>query len=389
MKINGISLSEPYLFGNEKKYINECIDSNWVSTAGYFVEKFEQEIAKFCNVKYAVSCNSGSSALDIALKLAGVEKNDEVIVPTLTFIASVNAIAYNQAHPLFIDVDEYFNLDVTKYINFIKNNTFKKDGYTFNLKTKRRIKAIMPVHVWGNAVNFSSLLNFCKDQNIEIVEDATESLGSRYTSYEMKKKKPGGLGLVGCLSFNGNKIITSGGGGMILTNNKDLAKKALYLTTQAKDDSLRFIHNNVGYNYRLPNINAALGLAQLENINEILKLKKQNHDLYRDLFRNHKKLNICDTPSYAENNHWMNILRIESNKKNIFEPLLKHLIKLGIQVRPIWYLNHKQRQYVDCSRDDLSYAEGLYSNSLCLPSSTGIKKSQIEIVAKEIKAFID
>ena len=139
----------------------------------------------------------------------------------------------------------------------------------------------------------------------------------------------------------------------------------------------------------MPNINAALGLAQLENINEILKLKKQNYNLYRDLFRNHKKLSICDTPSYAENNHWMNILRIESNKKNIFEPLLKHLIKLGIQVRPIWYLNHKQRQYVDCSRDDLSYAESLYSNSLCLPSSTGIKKSQIEIVAKEIKAFID
>ena len=225
MKINEISLSEPYLFGNEKKYINECIDSNWVSTAGYFVEKFEQEIAKFCNVKYAVSCNSGTSALDIALKLAGVEKYDEVIVPTLTFIASVNAIAYNQAHPLFIDVDEYFNLDVTKYINFIKNNTFKKDGYTFNLKTKRRIKAIMPVHVWGNAVNFSSLLNFCKDQNIEIVEDATESLGSRYSSYEMKKKKPGGLGLVGCLSFNGNKIITSGGGGMILTKHYILPLK--------------------------------------------------------------------------------------------------------------------------------------------------------------------
>ena len=269
-----IPLSVPNLKGNEKKYLKECIDTEFVSSVGKFVDLFEKKISRYTNSKYAVACTSGTAALHLSLRIIGVKSQDEVIVPTMTFIATANAIKYLNASPIFMDCDEYYNIDVKKLLNFLKFNTFFKNGYTYNKKTKKIIKAIIPVHVSGNAVNLKPILNICKKKNILIIEDAAEALGTFYIDNKKKGKHAGTIGDIGCLSFNGNKIITSGGGGMIITNNKELAKKARYLSTQATNDSINYVHNEIGYNYRLTNIQAAVGLAQLEKINLFIKKKK-------------------------------------------------------------------------------------------------------------------
>ena len=234
-----IPLSVPSLQGKEWQYVKECLDTEWVSSAGKYVGLFESKIAEFTGARYAVACVNGTAALQVALKLARVLPGDEVIVPTLTFIAPVNAVSYNGASPLFMDADEYYNIDAEKTIEFINNKTVFKDGFTINKTTKKRITAIVPVHVWGNACWLEDLLPLCEERNITIVEDACESLGTFYEDGDVKRKHTGTIGQLGCLSFNGNKIITTGGGGMILTDDADLADKARYLTTQAKDDPIR------------------------------------------------------------------------------------------------------------------------------------------------------
>ena len=279
-----ISLHEPLFKGNERKYIKNCLDEGWVSSAGKYVNTFEKKISQYTGAKYAVACINGTSALQISLKLVGVRKNDEVIVPSMTFIAAVNAIHYNNAKPIFMDCDEYYTIDTNKTFDFLNNETRtikKKIGgknltITFNKKTGNRISAIVIVHVFGNAGKIGKLVDLCRKKNIALVEDAAESIGSFYISNKFKKKHTGTIGTIGCLSFNGNKIITTGGGGMILTNNKKIAQKAKYITNQAKDDSIYSIHNEVGYNFRLPNVLAALGLAQLESLSAYIKKKKIN-----------------------------------------------------------------------------------------------------------------
>ena len=277
-----IPLSVPNLCGNELKYVRKCIKTEWVSTAGHFISIFEKKIASYLGSKYAVACINGTSALQVALRVLKVRKNDEVIVPSMTFIAPVNAINYNNAKPIFMDCDEYYTIDINKTVDFInkETRTIKKKIYgkdltvTVNRKTGNRITAIIVVHVFGNAVRIGSLANLCKKKNIALVEDAAESIGTFYKLDRYKKKHTGTIGIIGCLSFNGNKIITTGGGGMILTDNKKIAKKAKYLTNQAKDDPIYSIHNEVGYNFRLTNIQAALGIAQLEALSKYIKKKK-------------------------------------------------------------------------------------------------------------------
>ena len=284
-----ISLHEPLFAGNEQKYIKNCLDRGWVSSAGKYVDIFEKKITKFTGAKYAVACINGTSALQVSLKLVGVKKGDEVIVPSLTFIAPVNAIDYNNAKPIFMDCDEYYTIDVNKTVDFINKETriIKKKvsgndlTITVNKKTGNRITAIIIVHIFGNASRLDKLVNLCRKKNIALIEDAAESIGTIYTLDKFKKKHTGTIGTVGCLSFNGNKIITTGGGGMILTNSQKIAKKARYLTTQAKDDPIYSIHNEVGYNFRLTNIQAALGLAQLESLSKYIKKKKIIHERYK------------------------------------------------------------------------------------------------------------
>lgn len=267
-----IGLHPPYLNLNAMKYLKECISRGWVSTSGNYVDKFEEKIKKFTGSKYAIACNSGTSALHISLKLAGVLEGDEVIAPTVTFVATINSIIYNLGKPVFMDCDEYYNIDPKKTIDFLKNNTFKKNNKTYNKKTNNRISAIIITHVWGHAAEIFELVTECRSRNIKIIEDASESLGTRYKS---GKKHTGTLGLFGVFSFNANKIITTGSGGMIITNNHQLAKRAKYLSTQAKNDLIFFIHNEIGYNYRMTNISAAIGLSQISEIKKFINKKKK------------------------------------------------------------------------------------------------------------------
>jgi len=391
-----INLHEPLLAGNERKYIKNCLDQGWVSSAGKYVDIFEKKISKYTGAKYAVACINGTTALQVSLRLVGVKKNDEVIVPSMTFIAPVNAISYNNAKPIFMDCDEYYTIDVNKTVDFINNETHtikqKKFGnnlsITVNNKTGNRITAIIVVHVFGNAANLDRLVDLCRRKNIALIEDAAESIGTFYSTSRYKKRHTGTLGTIGCLSFNGNKIITTGGGGMILTNNQKIAKKAKYLITQAKDDPIYSVHNEVGYNFRLTNILAALGLAQLESLSKYIKKKKVIHERYKAKINKIKYLSISNTPYYAVCNYWLNILEINKNlSKKKLSKIIKYLFKKGIEVRPLWHPNHLQKKYKNCQNYKLDNINKIYLNRLCLPSSSQLTKKKQDFICKKLKIF--
>ncbi|MDR3610257.1 MAG: LegC family aminotransferase [Ignavibacteriaceae bacterium] len=389
-----IPLSVPSIKGNEWKYIKECLDTEWVSSVGNYVDQFEKKIAEYTGTKYAVACINGTSALHVSLLLAGVKPEDEVIVPTLTFIATVNSIKYCGAYPVFMDSDCYYNLNTEKTIEFIiKETEMKKTNISggneewrsYNKRTGRCISAIIPVHIFGNAVWLDDIYKVCKEKNIKIIEDAAESLGTKYSKGKLKGKNTGSIGELGCLSFNGNKIITAGGGGMIITNNKKYAEKAKYLTTQAKDDSVRFIHNEIGFNYRLSNIQAALGVAQLEKLGSYIKIKKNNYDLYKKYIQKIDGLNLAAVPEYAVNNYWMYALQIDKERYGKDKKqLMRHLHDNNIQSRPVWYLNHKQKKYKCCQSFFIEEAEILYQETLNIPCSVNLRKESILKVIEKL-----
>ncbi len=383
-KTQTIPLSVPHIFGKEWRYVKRCIDTGWVSTAGQYVNELEKKIAALTQAKYAVACSSGTVALQVALEIVGVKKGDEVIVPTVTFIAPVNAVRYCGAEPIFMDADEYFNIDVDKVLAFLKNNTVQKNGRCFNKKTKKVISAVIPVHIFGNAADLYRLIPECKKRNIKVVEDATESLGTVYKT----GKHTGTLGEMGCYSFNGNKIITAGGGGMIVTNNSSYAYQAMYLTTQAKDDGLYYIHNNVGYNYRLNNLQAAMGVAQLECLGKVLKRKAANFDLYKKEVKKIKGLWIPQRPAYARNNNWMYPLCIDEKIYGRTRDELLTLFKQeSIEVRPLWQLNHLQKPYRGNEVYKIIHAPELLEVTLNLPCSYGLTKEQIYRVVGLLKKW--
>ena len=382
-----IPLFTPTIRGNEWKYIKECLDTNWVSSAGSYVDLFEHKIAEFTGAKYAVSCVNGTSALQLSLILSGVNSGDEVIVPTLTFIAPVNAIAYNNAIPLFIGADKFFNINIEATIEFIKTKTIYKNGFSYNKDTKNKISAIIPVHIWGNAVLLDELSVLCNERNIAIIEDSSESLGTYYLKGKFKGQHTGTIGKCGCLSFNGNKIITTGGGGAILTNDRKIAEKAKYLTTQAKDDPIRYIHNEVGYNFRMTNIQAALGVAQLEQLPSFLKFKKEIYNEYNLGISKIKGISLADTPNYSNNNHWMNLVILDAKKYGEDKTsLMNRLNNSGVQTRPVWTLNHMQKPYNNCFSYALENSNDLVNNSLCIPSSANLTKDEINQVILHLNA---
>jgi len=383
-----IPLSVPSLKGNELKYIQECVETEWVSSVGKYVELFETKIADYTGSKFAIATVNGTSALHISLILSDTKPGDEVIVPTITFIAPVNTVMYLRAEPIFMDSDNYYNISSDKTIEFIKTRTYFENGFTYNKNTGKRIKAIIPVHIFGNAVLFDELFEICRERNITIIEDATESLGTRYISGKFAGCHTGTIGELGCLSFNGNKIITTGGGGMILTSNADLAAKAKYLTTQAKDDKVRYIHNEIGYNYRLTNIQAALGVAQLENIEKFITIKKNNYNTYKNAINNIPGLSLAEVPDYADSNYWMYALVID---KNIYgkdrEQLMKYLGENEIQSRPLWQLNHLQKPYKECYSYKIEKSYELLDNTLNIPCSVNLLKEDIDFVIEKLKGF--
>ena len=376
-----LPLSVPSISGNEWKYVKECLDTEWVSSGGKYVDLFEEKICEYTGAKLAVACVNGTSALHVSLRLAGVEAGHEVIAPTLTFIAPINVIRYLFAEPVFMDCDDYYNIDAEKTVRFIKEETRFENGYTTNKLTGKIISAIIPVHVFGNAVDLEPLLEICLERNIKIVEDATESLGTKYVGGGLKEKHCGTVGDMGCLSFNGNKIITTGGGGMILTDNQELAEKAKYLTTQAKDDGIRYIHNEIGYNFRLTNIQAAMGVAQLEQLPKFLETKKNTYQAYHEKIDKIPGLKIASDPDDAENNHWMIPMQIEEGKYGKSrDELMAILAENRIESRPVWYLNHLQKPFKENQHYLIEKSLYLYDTTLNIPSSGNINEGQINKV---------
>lgn len=381
-----IPLSVPSLKGNEWKYVKECLDAEWVSSAGTYVERFESDLASFVRAPYAVACVNGTAALHVALLVVGVLPGEEVLVPTLTFIATINAVRYVGAEPVFMDCDDFYNVDVEKTTEFLVKETEFRNGHTYNRSTGKRIAAIVPVHVFGNAAKLHGIVDICRERNIRIVEDATESLGTYYLNPELQDRHTGTVGDIGCFSFNGNKIITTGGGGMLVTSNAEYAKKARYLTTQAKDDEVRYVHNEIGFNFRLTNVQAAIGVAQMECLSELVESKRKIYARYKEKTSSIDGVAVADSPSYARNNHWMVPLQIEVNRYGKGrEELMAFLSQYGIQTRPVWHLNHLQAPYRTCQSYRIEKALVLLASTLCIPCSVSLTEDDMDCVISNLR----
>ena len=359
-----ISLHEPIFKGNEKKYLSECIDSTYVSSVGKFVDSFELKMAEYTGAKHAIVCVNGTAALHMSLMLCGIQKDDEVLTQPLTFISTANAISYTGAQPVFIDVDlETMGLSPTSVQLFLEEfGDLRNDGFCYNKVTGRRISACVPMHTFGHPTKIEELVKVCDNYNIPVVEDAAESLGSKY-----RGKHTGTFGKLGILSFNGNKIITTGGGGMILTNDEELSLKAKHLTTQAKKNHLwEYSHDQIGYNYRMPNINAALGLAQLEQLDDFLASKREIANQYSLFFRTQSIIFISE-PENAVSNYWLNSIRFKDfNEREAFLTISN---ENGIRTRPAWQLMNKLTMFAGCQTDSLVNASKIADTLVNLPSS--------------------
>ena len=359
-----IPLHEPRFSGNEKKYLNDCIDSTFVSSVGKFVDQFEEKMAEYTGAKYAVAAVNGTAALHIALLLADVQEGDEVITQPLTFIATANAISYLNANPVFVDVDkDTLGLSAEKLNDFLVNNTeIKPDGFCYNKATGKRIKACVPMHTFGHPCRIDEIKDICGKYNISLVEDAAESLGSLFNG-----KHTGTFGLMGTLSFNGNKTITSGGGGMIITDNEALAKKAKRLTTQAKvPHKWNYVHNMIGYNYRLTNLAAALGLAQLEQLPGFLKVKKEIAGKYASFFET-SNIDFVQEPKNANSNYWLNTVLLKDRKER--DAFLDFTNTNGVMTRPAWELMNRLEMFKSCQTGNIENAEWLADRLVNIPSS--------------------
>lgn len=361
-----IALHEPRFAGREWEFLKDCLDSTFVSSVGAYVDRFEAELADFSEVRHAVATVNGTAALHVALRLAGVGRDDEVLLPALTFVATGNAVSYQGAVPHFVDSDEdRFAIDAAALDAYLSDIAEPAGDGWRNRLTGRRLAAIVPVHVFGHPADMDALLEISARYDLPVVEDATESLGSRY-----KGRMMGGFGRMAALSFNGNKIITTGGGGAILTDDDDLARAAKHLTTTAKQPHRwAFMHDEVGFNYRLPNLNAALGCAQLEQLPGILAAKQVIARRYRDAFAGVPGVTIVDSPDGAQSNFWLNALLLDEEAADQRDPILDRTNDAGILTRPVWTLLHRQAMYETCPRMDLSTAESLERRLINLPSS--------------------
>lgn len=359
-----VPLHAPYFHGNEKKYLAECIDTTFVSSVGKFVDRFEEMIQDYTKAKKAVVCVNGTNALFLALKLVGVERDDEVLTQALTFIATANAISYISAQPVFLDVDkDTMGLSPDSVKAWLSQNAEIRSGSCFNKKTGRRIKACVPMHTFGHPVKIEQLVEICKEYHIELVEDAAESLGSFY-----KGQHTGTFGRVGVLSFNGNKTITTGGGGMLIFQDEALGNYAKHLSTQAKvAHRWEFVHDDIGYNYRMPNINAALGCAQMENLEMILANKYETAQKYKEYFKNSTDITYFEEPCESKSNYWLNAVLLKDRvSQNQF---LEYTNDNGITTRPIWALMNKLEMFRGCETDDLTNTIWFEERVVNIPSS--------------------
>lgn len=357
-------LAVPVFAGNEKKYMEECINTTFVSSVGKFVDRFEADMAAYAGCKKAVVCVSGTNALHMSMMLVGVEREDEVLTQALTFIATCNAISYIGAHPVFIDVDKStMGLSPDALKEWLVKNVEIKNGQCYNKKTGRRVKACVPMHTFGHPVRIEEIAQICKEYNIELVEDAAESIGSLY-----KGKHTGTFGKVGAISFNGNKTITTGGGGMMLFNDEELAAHAKHLTTQAKvPHRWEFRHDYVGYNYRMPNINAALGCAQLENLDKFIASKRQLALEYAEYFKNIEDIQFFTEPEDTFSNYWLQAVILKD--KAAQQEFLQQTNDNGVMTRPIWELMNRLPMFEHCENDGLENTIWFADRVVNIPSS--------------------
>lgn len=374
-----LNLSEPRISKSDIKIVNKQLKKNNLAI-GKNISKFETDLKKYLKIKFVTLCSSGSNALITIMKMLELSQNDEIIMPTLTFVAPVNACRLFNASPIFFDCDKYHNIDIEKVSEFIKKKTYFKNNITINKKTKKRIKAIVLVHVWGNACDIEKIYKLCKDRNIVIIEDASESLGTKYVSGKFKNKFTGTIGDISCLSFNGNKIITAGSGGAIITNNKIFAKKSRLYIDHCKTDPVKFIHENEGFNFRINNIQASLGLSQLKRIDNFIKKKKIVYKKYLKFLKSNKKYFVNPRPSYADNNSWLTVL---TSKKDIDTiNIINSLIRNKINARKPWLPNHLQKPFKKFQTYKIKKAQKVFKNSICVPTTIDLKNEQINKILK-------
>ena len=359
-----VPLAVPVFIGNEKKYLNECIDTTFVSSVGKFVDRFEEDTARYTGCKRAVVCVSGTNALHMSLMLAGVERDDEVLTQALTFIATCNALSYIGAHPVFIDVDrDTMGLSPVAVREWLTKNAEMKDGQCYNKRTGRRVRACVPMHTFGHPVHLDELVEVLNEYNIPLVEDAAESIGSLY-----KGKHTGTFGKVGALSFNGNKTITTGGGGMMLFNDEELGSYAKHITTQAKiPHRWEFRHDHIGYNYRMPNINAALGCAQLEHIEEYVASKRETAKAYEEFFKDIPDIEFFVEPKDTRSNYWLNVVILKD--RDAQQSFLQYTNDNGVMTRPIWELMNRLPMFEKCENDGLKNTIWFADRVVNIPSS--------------------
>lgn len=380
-----IPLSVPNLKGNELAYVTKAVDAEWVSTGGGYINDFEKNIAEYLNIEKAVACQSGTAGIHLALKLSGVEYEDEVIVPTLTFIAAVNPVRYLGAEPVFMDCDDTLNMDLDKLNEFCEKECTLTSKGLINNRTKMTIKAIVIVHVFGNMSNMERLMEIAERYSLKVIEDSTEALGTYCTYGKYQGKFAGTIGDFGVYSFNGNKIITTGGGGMLVARDNNLLDKARYLSTQAKDDELHYVHDEIGFNYRMTNLQAALGVAQLEQLEDFIKTKMDNYSLYKEEIDKIEGLAILDFDKNTRSNHWFYSLMINKEKYGLNRDEL--LIKLNdqkIQSRPIWGLIHEQKPYQSNQAYKIEKAKYYIDRILNIPCSTNLGEEDVKLVIDAI-----
>lgn len=363
-----VPLSVPKFIGNEKKYLAECIDTTFVSSVGKFVNRFEEDMAAYTGAKKAVVCVSGTNALHMALMLVGVERNDEVLTQALTFVATCNALSYIGAYPVFIDVDkDTLGLSPKAVRIWLENNAELKGGVCYNKRTGCKVKACVPMHTFGHPVHLDELVQVCSEWHLELVEDAAESIGSFY-----KGKHTGTFGKVGVISFNGNKTITTGGGGMLLFQDEELAKLAKHITTQAKvPHRWAFVHDHVGYNYRMPNINAALGCAQLENLECYVLDKREIAEKYKKFFATIPDVNFFTEPEDCRSNYWLNVVLVKDKKTQ--QEFLEYTNNHGVMTRPVWELMNRLEMFKGNETDGLANTRWLADRIVNVPSSVRLK----------------
>lgn len=379
-----IPLSVPNLKGRELEYVTKAVETEWVSTAGPYINEFENKLAEYVHASGAVSCQNGTAGLHIALMLCGVQATDAVLVPTLTFIAAVNPVKYMGAEPIFMDCDETLTLDPVKLAMFCEKECQFENGQLYHIETNKPIRAIVVVHVFGNMADMEAIIDIAEKYHLKIVEDATEALGTYYTAGRYKNCHAGTIGDVGVYSFNGNKIITTGGGGMIVSKHPEWLLRAKHLTTQAKSDELHYTHDEVGYNYRMTNIQAAIGLAQLEQLETFIQTKRDNYKLYEKNIDTIGGLTLLPFREAIRSNYWFYSIYVHSEFPMDRETLIQELGKLNVQTRPIWGLIHEQNPYLNATAYQIQKAKDYIDHVINVPCSTNLSSEEVMAVVADL-----